>query len=97
MAPQTSNKNTSGKAKSPRTESRASAKSSGFFLFLPASTMVVAAEKCCERLKLTSNGVYMVHQQMHIDNKTCSWVMNHGFSLWDFVKCNVFKKCNENG
>lgn len=43
IAPQTSNRNTSGKAKSPRTESKASAKSSGFFLSLPASTMVVAA------------------------------------------------------
>lgn len=45
IAPHTSNKKTSGKAKSPRTESSASAKSSGFFLSLPASTMVVAAEK----------------------------------------------------
>lgn len=45
IAPHTSNKKTSGKAKSPRTESSASAKSSGFFLSLPASTMVVAVKK----------------------------------------------------
>lgn len=45
IAPHTSYRKTSGKAKSPRTESRASAKSSGFFLSFPASTMVVAGVK----------------------------------------------------
>lgn len=45
IAPHTSNKNTSGKPKSPKAESSASAKSSGLFLSLPASTMVVAAKK----------------------------------------------------
>lgn len=43
MAPQTSNTNSSGKAKSPRASSKASANSSGFILSRPTSTIVAAA------------------------------------------------------
>ncbi len=44
MAPQTSKTNSSGKAKSPKVSSKASANSSGFFLSFPSSTMVAAEE-----------------------------------------------------
>lgn len=50
MAPQTSKTNSSGKAKSPRVSSKASANSSGFFLSFPSSTMVAAEETERERL-----------------------------------------------
>ena len=45
MAPHTSKTNSSGKAKSPKVSSRASANSSGFFLSFPSSTMVAAGRE----------------------------------------------------
>lgn len=44
MAPHTSKTNSSGKAKSPKVSSKASANSSGFFLSFPSSTMVAAED-----------------------------------------------------
>lgn len=45
IAPHTSNTNSSGNAKSPRASSKATANSSGFFLSLPASTIVAAKKQ----------------------------------------------------
>lgn len=45
IAPHTSKTNSSGNAKSPRVSSNATANSSGFFLSLPASTIVAAKKQ----------------------------------------------------
>lgn len=63
MAPQTSNTNSSGKAKSPRASSRAMANSSGFFLSLPTSTIVAAVQNWEER---SSHPVLQYFRAWHI-------------------------------
>ena len=69
MAPQTSKTNSSGKAKSPRVSSKASANSSGFFLSFPSSTMVAAEE--------TERGQRTLSEHEAADNTNRLWQRRH--------------------